>query len=108
MAEKSGLPTSAAISGVSRSLVSAVTTPPNAAPITTPTAISTTFPRRMNFLNPSNMEAPPRDLARRPIYGRKVGRSSPRKQLAFHWKGNYRECVQYLEDQRFSAWHGVQ
>ena len=40
------------------SLVSAVTTPPNAAPITTPTAISTTFPRRMNFLNPSSIRAP--------------------------------------------------
>src|SRR5205807_825158 len=51
-AEKSGLPTIAAMSGVSKSVVSAVTTPPKAAPITTPTAISTTFPRRMNFLNP--------------------------------------------------------
>src|SRR5580704_10381195 len=51
-AEKSGLPTNAAIRGVSRSVVSAVTTPPKAAPITTPTAISTTFPRRMNFLKP--------------------------------------------------------
>src|SRR5579863_385996 len=43
------------MNGVSRSLVSAVTTPPNAAPITTPTAISTTFPRRMNFLKPSSI-----------------------------------------------------
>src|SRR6266567_6738987 len=55
MAEKSGLPTIAAISGVNRSLVSAVITPPKAAPITTPTAISTTFPRRMNFLKPSSI-----------------------------------------------------
>src|SRR6267154_3128253 len=55
MAEKSGLPTTAAISGVNRSFVSAVTTPPKAAPITTPTAISTTFPRRMNFLKPLNI-----------------------------------------------------
>src|SRR5438876_3358081 len=54
--EKSGFPTTAAISGVSKSLVSAVTIPPNAAPITTPTAISTTFPRRINFLNPSSMK----------------------------------------------------
>lgn len=36
MAEKSGLPTSAAISGVSKSLVKAETTVANAAPITTP------------------------------------------------------------------------
>src|SRR6267154_3060689 len=57
MAEKSGLPTTAAISGVNRSFVSAVTTPPKAAPITTPTAISTTFPRRMNFLKPSSIGA---------------------------------------------------
>src|ERR1700731_2417701 len=55
MAEKSGLPTMAAISGVNRSFVSAVTTPPQAAPITTPPAISTTFPRRMNFLKPSSI-----------------------------------------------------
>src|SRR5258708_16610723 len=55
MAEKSGLPTIAAISGVNRSFVSAVITPPKAAPITTPTAISTTFPRRMNFLKPSSI-----------------------------------------------------
>src|SRR5580704_15256964 len=40
--EKSGFPTTAAISGVSKSLVNAVTTDPNAAPITTPTARSTT------------------------------------------------------------------
>src|SRR5580765_1089358 len=45
----------AAIRGVSRSVVRAVTTPPKAAPMTTPTAISTTFPRRMNFLNPLNI-----------------------------------------------------
>src|SRR5579864_6461059 len=53
--EKSGLPTRAPISGVSRSLVKAVTTPPNAAPITTPTAMSITLPRRMNCLNPLSM-----------------------------------------------------
>src|SRR5580693_9497131 len=54
--EKSGLPTRAAISGVSKSLVRAVTTPPKAAPITTPTAISITLPRRMNCLNPLSMK----------------------------------------------------
>src|SRR5579859_6607596 len=49
------------MSEVSKSFVSAVTTPPNAAPITTPTAISTTFPRRMNFLNPSSITVPLRN-----------------------------------------------
>src|SRR5580704_5036520 len=55
IAEKSGLPTTAAISGVSRSLVKAETTEANAAPITTPTAMSITLPRRMNCLNPLSM-----------------------------------------------------
>src|SRR2546421_2203549 len=55
MAEKSGLPTIAAIRGVSRSLVKAVTTVAKAAPMTTPTAISTTLPRRMNCLKPLSM-----------------------------------------------------
>src|SRR6476660_3900857 len=55
IAEKSGLPTIAAIRGVSRSLVKAVTTEPKAAPMTTPTARSTTLPRRMNCLNPLSM-----------------------------------------------------
>src|SRR5579864_8977419 len=57
IAEKSGLPTSAAMSGVSRSLVKAETTVANAAPTTTPTAISTTLPRRMNCLNPLSIGA---------------------------------------------------
>ena len=48
IAEKSGWPTMAAISGVSRSLTRAVTTPPKAAPMTTATAKSRTFPRKMN------------------------------------------------------------
>src|SRR5580692_1207945 len=46
MAEKSGFPTIAAINGVSRSFVKADTTEANAAPITPPTAISITLPRR--------------------------------------------------------------
>src|SRR5580704_932294 len=58
MAEKSGLPTIAAISGVSRSLVKADTTEANAAPMTTPTAMSITLPRRMNCLNPLSMDLP--------------------------------------------------
>src|SRR5579862_5040646 len=52
MAEKSGLPTSAAMSGVSKSAVKAETTVAKAAPITTPTAISMTLPRKINCLNP--------------------------------------------------------
>lgn len=39
-----------AISGVMKSLTSAVIILPNAAPITTATARSTTLPRRINFL----------------------------------------------------------
>ncbi len=52
MLEKSGEPTTAAMIGVNRSLTSAVTTAPNAAPITTATARSSTLPRRMNCLKP--------------------------------------------------------
>jgi len=48
--EKSGLPTNAAIRGVSRSLVKAVTTVAKAAPMTTPTAMSHTMTRRMNLM----------------------------------------------------------
>ncbi len=49
----------AAIRGVRRSLVRAVTTDPNAAPITTPTARSTTLPRKINCLKPDSMTIPP-------------------------------------------------
>jgi hypothetical protein len=52
IAEKSGLPTMAAISGVIRSFTRAVTMAPNAAPMTTATAKSSTLPRMMNCLNP--------------------------------------------------------
>src|SRR2546430_14769092 len=55
IAEKSGFPAIAAMSGVRRSLTSAVTTAPNAAPMTTATARSTTLPRRMNSLKPLNI-----------------------------------------------------
>src|SRR6266850_4122408 len=51
------LPTIAPIKGVSRSLVNAPTTVAKAAPITTPTAMSMTLPRRMNFLKPSSISA---------------------------------------------------
>src|SRR5215471_10070208 len=46
------------MSGVNRSLTSAVTTAPNAAPMTTATARSRTFPRKMNCLKPLNMATP--------------------------------------------------
>src|SRR5438477_7139157 len=59
IAEKSGLPTIAAINGVSRSLVKAETTVAKAAPTTTPTAMSTTLPRRMNCLKPLSMKSLP-------------------------------------------------
>ena len=49
--EKSGTFIIAAMSGVRKSVTSAVTTVPNAAPITTPTAKSTTFPLSKNCLN---------------------------------------------------------
>src|SRR6476619_1373312 len=55
---KLGLPKIAAMSGVMMSAISAATTAPNAAPTTTATARSTTFPRRMNCLNSFSM-APP-------------------------------------------------
>src|SRR6266545_4442107 len=55
MAEKSGFPTNAAIRGVIRSFTSAVTTAPNAPPITTATARSMTLPRDRNCLKPFSM-----------------------------------------------------
>ena len=52
IAEKSGFPTIAAMSGVNKSFTSAATTAPKAPPITTATARSTTLPRIRNVLNP--------------------------------------------------------
>src|SRR3712207_1966644 len=57
--EKSGMPPNIPISGVMMSFTSAWTTPVNAAPITMPTARSTTLPRRMNFLNPPSWPPTP-------------------------------------------------
>ncbi len=54
IAEKSGFPTMAAMNGVIRSLTNAVTTAPNATPITTATARSRTLPRKINCLKPCN------------------------------------------------------
>ena len=50
---KSGSPKIAPISGVIRSATSEVTTAPKAAPMTTATASSTTFPREMKSLKPA-------------------------------------------------------
>ena len=54
--EKSGTFAIAAIKGVSKSATSADTTALNAAPITTPTARSTTFPLNKNCLNSFNIK----------------------------------------------------
>jgi hypothetical protein len=54
-AEKSGFPKIAAISGVMMLVTKEVTTAPNAAPMTTATAKSTTFPRMMNARKPFSM-----------------------------------------------------
>src|SRR5439155_22596449 len=51
-AEKSGTPPRAPISGVIKLLTNASTTSLNAAPTTTATARSTTFPRSRNLLKP--------------------------------------------------------
>src|SRR5579884_3106087 len=67
-AEKSGLPPMAAMSGVSRSLTSAVTTAPNAPPMTTATARSITLPRSRNCRRPFTMRLSLRHL--RPPDGR--------------------------------------
>src|SRR5277367_3427640 len=48
----------AATIGVSRSFTSAVTTAPNAAPMTMPTARSTTFPRSRNALKSFAIRSP--------------------------------------------------
>ena len=45
----------APITGMMMSFTSDVTMAPNATPMMTPTARSTTFPRIMNFLNSSNI-----------------------------------------------------
>src|ERR1700726_3983912 len=52
---KSGLPTRSAMIGLIMSLTRAVTIVPNAAPMTTPTARSTTLPRKINCLKPDNI-----------------------------------------------------
>src|SRR5436309_3553125 len=57
--EKSGFPMIAAMIGVIRSATKAVTTAPNATPITMPTARSTTLPRSRNALNSFTIGASP-------------------------------------------------
>src|SRR4030095_14397647 len=55
--EKSALPRRRPMGGMSRSLTNEATTRPKAAPMTTPTASSTTLPRMMNSLNSFSMAA---------------------------------------------------
>src|SRR5438309_3884888 len=52
IAEKSGAPPARAISGVTRFFTTEFTTAPKATPITTATARSSTFPRRMKSVKP--------------------------------------------------------
>src|SRR3984893_7780530 len=54
---KSGLPTRSAMMGLIMSLTRAVMIVPNAAPMSTPTARSTTLPRKINCLKPDNIWA---------------------------------------------------
>src|SRR5215469_4381840 len=70
------------MNGVSRSLVKAVTTLANAAPITTPTAMSTTLPRRMNCLNPLSMEPPKRRAQGSPAETRSSNGDRKRQQAS--------------------------
>src|SRR5437660_3920408 len=56
-AEKSGLPTMAAISGVTTVVTNEVTTAANAAPMTTATARSITLPSKMNCLKPDSIRS---------------------------------------------------
>src|SRR3954454_14056744 len=57
----SALPKIAATRGLIRFSTSEVTIAPNAAPMTTATARSRTFPRMMNSLKPLSMWLPPRN-----------------------------------------------
>src|SRR6202022_3687444 len=59
-AEKSGLPTMAAIKGVMRSLTNELTMAVNAAPMMTATARPRTLPRRMKSRKPFNIGEPPK------------------------------------------------
>src|SRR5580704_16309334 len=79
-------PVASLISGFRNADVSPPTTLANAAPITTPTAISTTLPRRMNFLNPSSIDTSRTDCPQ--MYDRKASRSSPAGRLGYLGKCN--------------------
>src|SRR5580700_9503006 len=86
-------PVASLIRGFRNADVSPPTTLANAAPITTPTAMSTTLPRRMNFLNPSSIDTSNKDWP--PMYDRKPRRSSPARHLVYRGKYNLeREAVQ--------------
>src|SRR5580700_3707878 len=79
-------PVASLISGFRKAAVSPPTTPANAAPITTPTAMSTTLPRRMNFLKPSSIDTSKTDWPQ--MYDRKGRRSSPARHLGSEGKYN--------------------
>lgn len=64
--EKSGCFTIAAMNGVIKSFTKPVTTAPKAAPMTMPTAISTTLPLSRNCLNPFNIFSSVRSSRPRP------------------------------------------
>src|SRR5580658_3249852 len=83
-------PVASLISGFRNADVSPPTTLANAAPITTPTAMSTTLPRRMNFLNPSSIDTSNKDRSQ--MYDRNTRRSSP----AGH--SSYRGGIQFKSE----------
>src|SRR5580704_11822797 len=82
-------PVASLISGFRNADVSPPTTLANAAPITTPTAISTTLPRRMNFLNPSSIDTS-KDYWP-PMYDRKTRRSRPNRPVSL----SNRNCTKW-------------
>src|ERR1700733_8312643 len=74
-------PVASLISGFRNADVSPPTTLANAAPITTPTAMSTTLPRRMNFLKPSSIDTSNKDWPQ--MYYRKDRRSGRAGHLGY-------------------------
>src|SRR5580692_4529035 len=108
-------PVASLISGLRNAEVSPPTTPAKAAPITTPTAISTTFPRRMNFLNPSNIAVPLQNrsagnvcqasLEVKPLERRVVGQSGFLLR-GFSWRTmRFNSLISQREEtQKFQGW----
>src|SRR5208282_1099904 len=83
-------PVASLIRGFRNADVNPATTLANAAPMTTPTAISTTFPRRMNFLKPSSIEA---STVESPMYDRNgAGSSRASEFLSYARETASQEC----------------